>query len=514
MKKLPIGIQTFERLISEGYLYVDKTSQVHTLISSGSVYFLSRPRRFGKSLLLTTLKALFLGKRHLFKDLAIDSLEYDWAPHPVIHIDMSLGTCHSGNELREFLSRRVTQIAGEHGIRLKEPVCNERFAELIRRMSKNGKVVVLIDEYDKPILDNIPNVEIAIQMRDVLKGFYTVIKASDEYLRFVFLTGVSKFSRVSVFSGLNNLNDITMNDQFASMLGYTEKELEHNFSEHIDELVAASGGNRARMLQRIQDWYNGYQFGGYGARVYNPFSTLLLFRNQRFASYWFETGTPTFLVELIREGNVDVSALDDLRISESSFGTFDIERLDPLPLLVQTGYLTIRSYDPDSDLFQLGYPNREVRKAFLESLTEAFVVNVGKTAPSRLEDMVQALRNVNMEAFFDTLRIFFADIPYDIQIKRERYYQTIFYLVFSLMGIRIRAEVRTNRGRVDAVAETDGDVFIFEFKLDGSAADALAQIRAREYAEKYADSTKPVHLIGVVFDHAERNIGDWVIEDA
>jgi len=514
MKPLPIGIQTFADLIEGGFLYVDKTAYIADLVSTAKgVYFLSRPRRFGKSLLLTTLKALFLGKRHLFKGLAIDSLDYDWAERPVIHIDMSLKRATTPDEFRTFLSNRVDDIAGEYGVKLERPAYDDRFAELIRRLSAKGKVVVLVDEYDKPILDNILDVEKAAEMREVLKGFYTVIKACDEYLRFVFLTGVSKFSRVSVFSGLNNLADITMNDRYADMLGYTEAELESEFAEQIGELATACDIDRSGTLERIREWYNGYQFSPNGARVYNPFSTLLLFRGLRFAPYWFETGTPTFLVEMIRERGYDVPGLDELVVTEDVFSTFEIERLEIEPLLFQTGYLTIRGYE-EGGVFTLGYPNLEVRQAFTANLLKFHSGLSGALSGSRLLALIKALREVDMPQFFESMRCFFADIPYDIQVKREQYYQTIFYLIFSLMGIRIQAEVRTNRGRVDAVAETDNDVFIFEFKLDGSAEDALAQIREKGYIEKYADTTKTVHLIGVAFDHAERNIGDWVAEPA
>ncbi len=514
LKPLPIGIHTFSKIIEGHYLYVDKTQDIHKLITTGQVYFLSRPRRFGKSLLLSTLQEIFEGHRELFEGLWIYESDYEWEEFPVIRIDLSRLKVATAEELQRGLKRNLSQAAQLHKVNLKDGQYYEQLLDLIFQLATDSskRVVVLVDEYDKPLIDNLGDTEEAHRIREVLKGFYTILKAMDEYLHFVILTGVSKFSKVGVFSGLNNLKDITMDNRFATMLGITEEEIDTHLGDYVQAFTENEGLDEEALRGEIKAWYNGFCFSKKCKPVYNPFSLLSLLDMQDFRNYWFETGTPTFLVELIKTRNYDVRFLEDLRVRELSFSSYEIEDLGILPLLFQTGYLTIKDYDPRSRLYNLYYPNREVEDAFLRYLVDEFSELEKGKSDSYLWNLAQALLGKDFDTFFKVLRVFLAEIPYEIQIKQEKYYQTIFYLIFKLIGLQIGAEVRTNRGRIDAMVETDTGVFIFEFKLDGSKEEALAQIKARGYMEKYAlrDS---IHLIGVAFDTQERNVAEWLIEN-
>ena len=507
MKKLPVGTQDFEVLRADDCLYVDKTADIHRLVTEGRVYFLSRPRRFGKSLLVSTLKAIFEGRRDLFEGLAIDGLDYDWRKHPVLHVDFSAEKVRDAQALETYLAEQVESAAGRWGRGTGGSTYTGRLRHLLQGCAE--KVAILIDEYDKPILDHIEHPELAAEMREVLKGFYTTIKSCDAHLRFVFLTGVSKFAKMSVFSGLNNLKDISMDRRYATMLGYTQEELERYFEEGIDSLAVKEQCARSECIERIRAWYDGYGFASGAERVYNPFSTLLLFDTLEFRNYWYETGTPTFLVKLIREQGLDLSALGGQDVGDAAFSSYEPEHLRPYPLLYQTGYLTITAYDREFDVYRLDYPNEEVRRSFTEALVEEYTGIDRELEAGHMVRLVKALRSGDMAAFFETLSVFFANIPYDIQLKQEKYYQTIFYLVFTLLGLRMEAEVRTDRGRIDAVAQTGDTVYVFEFKLTGTAEEALEQALSREYVLKYKGAGKAVRVFGVAFDAETRNIGEW-----
>ena len=512
MKNLPIGVQSFEKLILGQYLYVDKTEHIYNLLAtSGGIYFLSRPRRFGKSLLISTLEAIFDGQKELFKDLWIYDQNYDWQEHPVIRISFG-GVCYDNKKtLIDYLYKELSDIANKYEVKLSEPRFDFRFKELIQKLSKINKVVILIDEYDKAMLDVIDNIELSKANRETLRGFYSVIKETDQYLKFVLLTGVSKFSKVSVFSGLNNLNDLTMDTRYAEMLGYTQTELEHYFTDRIDILAKYEQINRIALLEKIKHWYNGYRFSKENTSVYNPFSTLLLFDKNDFANHWFETGTPTFLLNLIKKNNYEMPKIETLNINEKAFSSYEIENLDILPLLLQTGYLTIKEYNKERNLYQLCYPNYEVKNAFLEQLTETYSTVRATLVSSYLYDLIDYLAVDDLDNFFETLEIFFANIPYDIQITDEKYYQTIFYLIFTLIGLKVEAEVRTNKGRIDAVIVSEDSIYIFEFKLEGTKEEAVTQIKNREYFQKYQNSNKKIVLVGVEFDKEKRNIGEWLV---
>jgi hypothetical protein len=513
LKPLPIGISTFRDIIEGGFLYVDKTQYVYELVRyPKGVYFLSRPRRFGKSLLISTLHALFAGHKDLFAGLWLYDSDYRWEEHPVIRIDFSQMRVTTAEELKHALAEYLDRIARQYQLSLSGSTYYFRFSDLIQQLATRNQVVVLIDEYDKPLIDNLRDVAEARRIRDVLKGFYAILKGTDEHLRFVFLTGISKFSKVGVFSDLNNLKDITMDNRFATMLGMTQGEIGAYLGDYVAAFAENRVGTEAELLEEVQRWYDGFCFTKTCAAVYNPFSLLLLFDMQDFRNYWFETGTPTFLVDLIKEKHYDIELMEELMVDELAFSSYEVDNLSVIPLLFQTGYLTIKRYDPDTRLYELYYPNYEVENAFSRYLLNAFGALENGLAGGYLQRLAVALRRKDWAQFFAVLRFFFADIPYNLHIKREKYYQSMFYLIFKLMGLQIDAEVKTNRGRIDAVIETEEAVFIFEFKLDGSAEDALAQIKARGYEEKYG-LRGTVYLVGADFSTQERGVVDWLVEE-
>ncbi len=365
LKPLPIGIQTFRDLIAGEYLYVDKTRWIYEMVRSPKgVYFLSRPRRFGKSLLLSTLEEVFSGRRDLFQGLWIYDADYRWETFPVLRVDFSLLGVHTARELEHKLTAYLSELAMEYGVPLGASDPQQALRLLIRALARRNRVVVLIDEYDKPIMDNLDDVAEARRIQDILRGFYTVLKRMDPYLRFVFLTGVTRFSKVGVFSGLNNLKDISMDDRYATMLGITHQELQRAFAPYLAAFAANVGAEPSALLERIRRWYDGFCFSKACHPVYNPFSLLLFFDMQDFRNYWFETGTPSFLIHLITHGNYPIPQLEHLEVDELAFSSYEVERLDVVPLLFQTGYLTIKAYDPDLALYTLGYPNLEVENAF------------------------------------------------------------------------------------------------------------------------------------------------------
>ena len=521
MKNLPIGIQTFRDIIQNDYLYVDKTEKIFDLVKNPKgVYFLSRPRRFGKSLLMSTLNEIFEGEKELFKGLWIYNADFAWEKHPVVRIDFSKEKAENKDDLKGFILYQLKNIADKYGVSLTRHQYYEAFDELLTQLSQINKIVILIDEYDKPIIDNIENKELAIELREVLKGFYTIIKACDEHIRFVFLTGVSKFSKAGVFSGLNNLHDISMDTRYSSLPEITRQEMETCFKEHIDRFAETEDVNNAALIEKITYWYNGFCFSGTCEKVFNPFSMLLLFDNARFSNYWFESGTPSFLIKLMEKKGFDIKKMKNLEVREENFSTYEIEDLLLVPLLFQTGYLTIKGYDNEFMTYSLGYPNFEVENSFQYALLRSYSYT---ETNGYLVSLIRALRNDDFKAFFENLRIFFANIPYDLQINKEKHYQTVFYLIFSLIGLKVEAEIKTNIGRIDAVI-VDKDIYIFEFKFNGDKNKALRQIKERGYFEKYQGTgagdqrtevrernlDKEIYLFGVEF--ADRNVGEWVVE--
>lgn len=518
MKKLPIGIQSFRTLIDEGYLYVDKTEDIHSLLTQGGKYnFISRPRRFGKSLLISILKELFSGNKDLFGGLWIHD-KIEWKKYPVIHLDF-LGLKYGDpEELVESLEYMLDQNAHSYGIRLKGKGYDKRFKELIRELvakSMGGGIVILVDEYDKPIINQIDNPAIAKKNRNILRTFYESIKGADEYLEFVFITGVSKFSKVSIFSGLNNLDDITLDERFPTLLGYTQDELEGNFKEYIDIMAKKLGIGRSDLMDYIREWYNGYSWDGKNF-LYNPLSILLLFSKNAFDNYWFATGTPTFLTRLIKEKRKNIGDYEMLKVGSYIFESFDVDNIEVASLLFQAGYLTIKEKKvtnfPRAD-YWLSYPNREVRESFIRHLLKEFSGQDFTEGARVLDLLVQTVEAGQLEQFFEAMRSLFAAIPYNILIgDREAYYQTVVYLVLSLLGMNVDAKVQTNAGRIDAVIHTEKRIYVMEFKTT-TADDALVQIKEKKYYEKYMNAGLPITLVGIGFDIENRNLSDYRFED-
>ena len=511
MKPLTTSVYTFSKLIHGGFQYVDKTAGIYRLIEPAfGQYFLARPRRFGKSLLVSTLKAIFLGQRELFEGLAIAEADYDWRTYPVIHLDLGDRAAGSVAQLDESLTYLLDVHARENGVALTQSTCSGRFRELVDALAARGPVVILVDEYDKPLLGHLGKESVA-EIQTMLKGFYSVIKATEASQRFVLLTGVSKFSRVSVFSDLNNLTDLTMDYEAATLLGYTQAEVEANFPDYIERLAQRLGTSVEQARRDLREWYNGYCFEENAETLYNPVSVMKCLQAAKFKNYWFETGTPTFLIELLKREPVNMS---DLTVPESAFSTYEPADLEPLPLLFQTGYLTIRGVDQMGGMryFHLGYPNQEIEQSFSYWLARDLSHLRDTELSGALRLMVNALQASRVDDMLNHLKVFFSGVPNTITIDNEKYYQTIFFTVFKLIGAMIEAEVSTNIGRIDAVVKTDADIFVFEFKLRGTPEEALQQIHDRQYAAPFLDDRRRLTLIGAAFDPEARNLDRWLVE--
>ncbi|GAB6057608.1 ATP-binding protein [Desulfonatronum parangueonense] len=506
MKKLPLGISTLNKIIAEGYAYVDKSRFVHDLVESGSYYFLSRPRRFGKSLFVDTLKEAFEGNRELFRGLWLED-HWDWETrHPVIQISFGSGVLRSREELDQRIITILRSNQQELGIQCRQPDnVIDCFEDLIRQAAEKfgSPAVILVDEYDKPILDNITQPEQAVMMRNGLKNFYSVLKDNDAHLRFVFLTGVFKFSKVSLFSGLNNLTDITLEDRFSSICGWTEAELTASFTEHL----------KGKDLDEIRRWYNGYSW--LGEKVYNPYSLLSHLRTGLFRNYWFETGTPTFLIELLKQRRYLIPAIESVRASESLIGAFDVDFIEPENLLFQTGYLTVAGAEQmaGKTFYELRYPNMEVKASLTDTILNSYVQDKpGKEVVQ--QRIYRALQADDPGELRDIFHALFAAIPNDWYRKNnlaayEGYYCSIFYCVFAGLGLDTRPEEPTNRGRIDMTVLFENRAYVFEFKvvdLDQTPGSALEQIKRKGYADKFRADAEAVYLIGVEFDREERNI--------
>jgi hypothetical protein len=507
--KYPLGIQTFSEIREENYLYVDKTAIIHELITTGKIYFLSRPRRFGKSLLISTLEALFLGRKELFDGLVIADTDYDFSAYPVVKLEFSKDEFTTADSLRDYIYNAVSDIAEHYGIELNKQSYSQRFNELVIKLHQKTqqKVVLLVDEYDKPILNNF-NKPVLAEIKQVIAAFYGVIKPLDEHLKFVFITGVSKFAKVSVFSGMNSLRDISMNRQYATLCGITGQELENNFNNGITELAKLEDMEKPAILIKIKHWYNGYHFHHRAIGVYNPFSLLSLFLNQEFQNYWYSTGTPTFLLNLLQQQHYNLKDLTEFAIGDNAFAASDPQDINILSVFVQTGYLTIKSYnDP---LYTLDFPNYEVKKSFFDSVVDRYSCIKSGMGQSFMVTLLGHLNAGRLDDFFETLKRFFANIPYDLDVNLEKHYHALFYSIFTLMGFNVEAEVRTNVGRIDCVLQTEDKIYIIEFKLNDTKEAALQQIHDKQYAQKYQNGDKEIVLLGVAFDHKTRNIGEYI----
>ncbi len=510
MKKLPIGIQTFADIRTDNYCYADKTPLVAQLAEQGRFYFLSRPRRFGKSLLLDTLAEAFAGRKELFQGLYLEN-NWDWqVTHPVIKIDFAQGILESRDRLDRRLLRILTMQAKQHDLSLTCDLPDSCLEELIVQLhQKTGQqVVVLVDEYDKPILDNITDTDKAAELREGLRNIYSVLKAQSAHLRFVMLTGVSKFSKVSLFSGLNNLEDITLDSRFGSLCGYTQEELEDSFADYLDGVD----------LRQVKKWYNGYNF--LGEPVYNPFDILLYLRNREFRPYWFETGTPSFLVRMLMERKLFIPELEDLTADDELLSSFDVDFIAAESLLFQTGYLTILKKEKLFDeeyVYHLGFPNHEVRKSLTGSLLHWYTHDLRSLKNNQLS-LFRALRDNNFAGMEKIFHAFFASIPNDWYRKNEiagyeGYYCSVVYCYFAALGLTVRPEDVTNHGRIDLTVRFAERVYIFEFKVNELTEPgcALDQIKRKKYAEKYQGQGTEIWLIGIEFSRTDRNISrfEW-----
>ena len=521
LPNLPVGDASFESIRQNGHVYVDKTRHFFDLADRGKYYFLSRPRRFGKSLAVSTLKCLFEGKKELFHGLWIaENVDWDWKEHPVVLLDFNRISHDTPENLNTSLNEHLLKAAKMAGVELHSSLPKDRFGDLIvaLRRKTGARVAVLIDEYDKPLIDHIgkgpEEMDVARANRDILKHFFGTLKGADvaDALRFVFVTGVSQFSRVSIFSDLNNLSDLTMNRRRADMLGYTQEELERDFAAHIGAFADRRGETREALLERLRTQYNGYRFSKRDVRVYNPYSVLRTLEEMEFANFWFETGTPTFLVNLLKETGFPLPRIEKLELDEQVFSTYDLDHLKPEALLFQTGYITIA--DVQDDLYLFDYPNREVRLSFIKHLLFDLVPAHGHEQ-SRFRKLHTHLAAEDLDAFVETMRAIFASIPYALETKRdEAYFHTVFYLAVSASGADARSEVLTCDGRIDLVVEFPDKVFILEFKCGQSADAALAQIREKDYPAPYRGSGKTIFLVGIDFDTEARNIseGKWARE--
>lgn len=511
--KYPIGIQDFVKLRQGGFAYVDKTKFVYKLADEGSYYFLSRPRRFGKSLFLSTLEAYFLGRKELFEGLAIYDMEKEWKSHPIFYIDLNTANFRDENSLYEVLNSHVSAWEEMYGAREYETTLALRFKGVIARAAeKEGcGVVILIDEYDKPILQTLRNQELQEKHRSLLKSFYSVLKTQDRYIRFAFITGVTKFGKVSVFSDLNNLMDISMDQRYISICGMTQNELLYNFREGIEQLGEAYGDTEEETLNKLKIRYDGYHFEENTVGIYNPFSVLNTLAKLRYKDYWFETGTPTFLVDLLKMHNYRLLDITREKVSGDVINSIDSMSTNPIPVIYQSGYLTIKGYDERFKKYRLGFPNKEVEEGFLNFLLPLYT-SAGNNSPFMVDEFVQDVESGNPERFMQRMKAFFADTSYQVVGNAELYFQNAMYLVFKIMGFYTQVERPTSDGRIDAIIQTPDYIYIIECKLDRTAEEALRQINDSNYAAPFAMDKRRIYKIGVNFSSQTRGVEQWVIE--
>ena len=509
----PIGIQNFEKIRKEGYLYIDKTALIHQMVTTGSYYFLSRPRRFGKSLLVSTIEAYFQGKKDLFEGLAMAALEKEWLEHPIFHLDLNISKYASATDLVDILNRNVTAWEDLYGNDPAERSLPLRFAGVILRAYKRTgrRVVILVDEYDKPLLQTLHDEALQEEMRSTLKPFYGVLKTMDGCIRFALLTGVTKFGKVSVFSDLNNLEDISMLNAYADICGVTDVEICGELKEDVQALADALGLEYEAALARLKENYDGYHFTPKAPGVYNPFSLLNTFKNRQFGDYWFETGTPTYLVELLKRTKYDLYDMAHTETSADVLNSVDAASYNPIPVIYQSGYLTIKAYDPEFGLYTLGFPNREVEQGFVKYLLPYYASVDRVDTAFEIQRFVREVRQGDVDNFLERLQSFFADTPYELARDLELHYQNVLFIVFRLVGLYTQVEYHTNRGRIDLVLKTDRYIYIMEFKLDGTAEEALRQIEAKGYAEPFAHDGREIIKVGVNFSSSVKNIERWVV---
>ena len=517
--KYPIGIQSFDRIIEDGYVYIDKTDMVYSLAQEGSIYFLSRPRRFGKSLLVSTLKNYFLGRKELFRGLKIDSLEKDWKVYPVFHMDFNSTNFAVRGTLWQKLNGLLIDWEEQYGVTTpKEGLdLGDRFIKVLAAAHEQSgrRAVVLVDEYDKPILDVLDvDKNLEEEHRNILKGFYSVFKGADEHLQFVFLTGVTKFSQVSVFSGFNQPFDISMHSKYETLCGITQEELDTTFREPMESMAKAYRCSYEEMRDRLKAQYDGYHFSKNMTDIYNPFSLLNAFATIEISDYWFKSGTPSYLIRLLSHSDENMNDITGKYYAPKEFIDYKADVEQPLPMIYQSGYLTIKEFDIRRNMFLLDYPNNEVKDGFL-SLVAAKYFNTRESVDSWTRDAAFQLEDGKLDDFRTGLTSFLASIPYTMRRKenereRERYFHYTFYLIMRLISVyTVYTEKVQSHGRVDCIVETPDYVYIFEFKLDGTAEEALSQIEEKGYAREYESDSRKLYKIGAVFSSETGTIEDW-----
>ena len=514
LKKCPLGVQTFSEVREGDYIYIDKTDMVYRMTQSFKYVFLSRPRRFGKSLLACTLHSYFAGKKELFKGLAIEKLETEWAEHPVLHFDMSLGKHMDKEQLERFLGGRLAFEERKYGIDNHAADINDRFTNLIvAAYEKTGRqAVVLIDEYDAPLLDVVHEDEQLPQLRQVMRNFYSPLKACDPYLRFVFLTGITKFSQMSIFSELNNLTNISMDAEYAGICGITEEELTGQLSDYVDSIADNQGKTHDEVLQQLKKNYDGYHFSWPSPDIFNPFSLLTAFAKRKIGSYWFASGTPTYLIEMMRKFGVAPSQIGPTEAMASAFDAPTERMTSLIPLLYQSGYLTIKDYYEEDNIYVLDIPNKEIRIGLMESLLPSYVQGGFNTGLVTVSKMNRLLRQDDLDGMLRLLQQYLLTIPQCDNTNYEGHYQQLLFVIFSLLGEYVDVEVRTATGRVDMVMQAFGKLYLFELKLNRSAAAAMQQINLNDYPARFSQSGLPIVKVGINFDTATRTLSDWVIE--
>ena len=526
--KYPVGIQTFQDIINGGYVYVDKTDLVYSLVSEGKIYFLSRPRRFGKSLLISTLENYFLGRKELFKGLAIEKLETEWKEYPVFHIDFNGPNYKEDGKFEEKLDDYLTKWEMEYGLPTNSKVDSSiRYSNVLSAAHEQTglKCVVLIDEYDKPLLDVLGSglmvdldgnrISMEERNRDIMKAFYSTLKLADADLQFVFLTGVTKFAKVSVFSGFNQPMDISMDSKYDTLCGITEDEIEKYFGESVGMMADKFGCDIPEMSRRLRKRYDGYNFSEEMHSVHNPFSLLNAFAQKKLGNYWFSSGTPTYLINLLNRDDVNLDEIVGKYYDASDFMDFKMDQDAPLPMFYQSGYLTIKGYDARRELYLLDVPNQEVQKSFIPLLADDYFQTKKLTRPW-IVSISDELEEGDLESFRQKLTSFFASVPYNLRTKQtsERYFHCAFYLIMRMVStFHIYSEKCQSQGRVDCVIETDRFIYIFEFKLDGTAEEALQQIDEKGYAREYASDSRKIFKIGCSFSSETGTIGEWMVKE-
>ncbi len=522
LKNLPVGISDFRIIRESNYLYIDKTEYIYNLINTGMYYFLSRPRRFGKSLLISTFNEIFLGNRELFKGLWIYESDYEWKKYSVLRFDFNTMSNDSPEILKKSLKNKLNNIGEKYEVKIDNSgLLKEMFIDVIEKIyQKMGeKIVFLIDEYDKPIIDHLgkgdEHLNIAKENRDLLKSFYGTLKAQEVVgkTRFVFLTGVTKFSKVSIFSELNNLIDITMDGNYSAILGVTEEEVKKFLFHYMENFCEEEGINFEDIFKELKSYYNGYRFSKKNVKVYNPFSLFLALRGKEIKNYWFETGTPTFLVNLIKDKGVYIPKYEEFEVEEYMFSTFELENIDPLPVMFQTGYLTIKDYSEDLKLYKLSYPNREVRESFAKYL---FREVTGLVYNTKYKQVGDSIVKGDIDRAIEIIKGIFSEIPYPLlgrNLINETYFETVFYLILTASGVMTETEVLGYRGRIDILVETPTTYYIFEFKCNQSAEKGIEQILRKKYYEPYLSRGKKIFLVGINFKTDKKNIEEFKVKE-